>query len=90
MQPGQKRRVFQGFAVAEQLGVGGLEVLVPALVLPAEMVAHPNVGPTTLQTPLSGFWWFTAADLEKKAVYHAQRMGVMSATIGRLKCAMSQ
>ena len=41
----QQRRVFQVLAVQEQLLVGGGQVLVLALVLPAEVAAHPDVGP---------------------------------------------
>ena len=41
----QQRRVLQVFAVEQQLGVGRLQVLVLALVLPAEVAAHPDVGP---------------------------------------------
>ena len=43
-----QRRVLQGLAVELKLLVGRLEVLVLALVLPAEMVPHPNVGPAFL------------------------------------------
>ena len=43
-----QRRVLQGLAVQLQLLVGRLEVLVLPLVLPGEMVPHPNVGPALL------------------------------------------
>ena len=41
----QQRRVIQVLAVEQQLGVGVLQVLVLALVFPAEVAAHPHVGP---------------------------------------------
>ena len=41
----EQRRVFEVFAVLQQLLVGGDEVFVLALVFPAEVVAHPDVGP---------------------------------------------
>jgi hypothetical protein len=41
----QERRVFEVFAVAEKLLVGVGEVSMFALVLPAEVAAHPDVGP---------------------------------------------
>ncbi len=41
----QQRRVFKIFAVVEKLLVGFLEVFVFAFVLPAEVAAHPDVGP---------------------------------------------
>ena len=44
----QQRRVFQGLAVQLQLLVGGLEVLVLALVFPTEMIPHPDIGPALL------------------------------------------
>jgi hypothetical protein len=37
--------VFQVFAVAQQLLIGGGQVFVLALVFPGEMLAHPDVGP---------------------------------------------
>jgi hypothetical protein len=42
----QQRLVFEVFAVEQKLTVGGREVFVLALVFPAEVAAHPNVGPT--------------------------------------------
>jgi len=41
----QERRVAQVLPVQEELLVGGGQVLAPALVLPAEVVAFPDVGP---------------------------------------------
>ena len=41
----KQRRVFEVFAVLEQLLVGGVEVFVLAFVFPAEVAAHPDVGP---------------------------------------------
>ncbi len=41
----QQRRVFEVFAVLEELLVGGGEVFVLAFVFPAEVAAHPDVGP---------------------------------------------
>ena len=41
----QERRVLQDFAVLEELLVGGVEVLVLALVLPGEEALLPDVGP---------------------------------------------
>jgi hypothetical protein len=41
----QQRRVFEVFAVLEELFVGGGEVFVFAFVFPAEVAAHPDVGP---------------------------------------------
>ncbi|MGA2620267.1 MAG: hypothetical protein ABSF26_21830, partial [Thermoguttaceae bacterium] len=42
----QERRILQGLAIQKKLAVGLVQVLVPALVLPSEEVALPNVGPT--------------------------------------------
>ncbi len=42
----QQRRVFEVFAVLEELAVGGGEVFVFAFVFPAEVAAEPDVGPT--------------------------------------------
>lgn len=41
----EEGRVFEILAVPEQLGVGFFEVFALAFVLPAEMAAHPDVGP---------------------------------------------
>ncbi len=41
----EERRVFEVLAVLEELAVGGGEVFVLAFVFPAEVAAHPNVGP---------------------------------------------
>lgn len=41
----QQRRVAEVFAVLQQLLVGGDEVFVLPLVLPGEVVLHPDVGP---------------------------------------------
>jgi hypothetical protein len=44
----QERRVLQGLAVPLELLIGGLEVAVLALVLPAELLLQPDVGPALL------------------------------------------
>ena len=53
----QEGRVFQGLAILEQLLVGGGEVLVLALILPAEVAALPDVRPPSpppvFSTPFS-------------------------------------
>ncbi len=41
----EERRVFEVLAVLEELAVGGGEVFVFAFVFPAEVAAHPDVGP---------------------------------------------
>ena len=48
----EERRVAQVLAVAEQLDVGGLQVLALALVLPAEEVLLPDVGEAVSPTRL--------------------------------------
>lgn len=49
----QQRRVFEGFAVEQQLVVGGYQVLVLAFVLPAEVAALPDVGPAVAAAGLA-------------------------------------
>ena len=44
----EQRRVLQGLAVALELLVGGPQVAVLALVLPAELALEPDVGPALL------------------------------------------
>ena len=41
----QQGRIFQVFAIEQELRIGGLKILMLALVLPAEVAAHPDVGP---------------------------------------------
>ena len=50
----QQRRVAQRLAVSVELRVGGGEVLALALVLPGEMVAHPDVGEALATLGLAG------------------------------------
>ena len=50
----QQRRVTQSLAVAVELRVGGGEVLALALVLPGEVVAHPDVGEALAALGLAG------------------------------------
>src|SRR5450759_3279264 len=50
----EKRRVAQSLAVAVELRVGRGEVLALALVLPGEVVAHPDVGPAVATFGLAG------------------------------------
>ena len=42
----QQRRVFEVFAIEQKLPVGSGQVFVLAFVFPAEVAAHPHVGPT--------------------------------------------
>jgi hypothetical protein len=50
----QQRRVFERLAVLQELVVGGGEVLVFALVFPAEAAALPHVGPAFAAAVLRG------------------------------------
>ena len=50
----QQRRVLQRDRVVQQLGVGGVEVLVLALVLPGEGALAPDVGPALAAAGLGG------------------------------------
>ena len=50
----EQRRVLEGLGVLEELGVGGVEVLVLALVFPAEEALLPDVGPAVGAVGLGG------------------------------------
>ena len=48
----EQRRVLERLAIGQELAVGGVEVLVLPLVLPAEAALLPDVGPAVLATDL--------------------------------------
>jgi hypothetical protein len=50
----QQRRVAKSLAVSIELRVGGRQVFALALVLPGEVVAHPNVGEPVATLGLAG------------------------------------
>ena len=50
----EQRRIQQGFAVLLELPVGLVEILVPALVFPAETAFFPDIGKTFLGASVPG------------------------------------
>ena len=85
----EEGRVLQGLAVAQELGVGLVQVGVALFVLPAEEAPLPHVGPArpppSLATPFSkvkaspvlsistGVGWPTRAHRSRKCSWHAER-----------------
>ena len=51
---GEQRRIRKGVAVPQELVIGGVEVLVPAFVFPAEMIALPDIGEAIAAAVLGG------------------------------------
>ena len=51
---GEQGRIGEGVAVPQELVIGGVEILVPALVLPAEMIAFPYIGKAVAAAVLGG------------------------------------
>lgn len=72
----EERQILQGLAVKVQLLVGGGEVFVLALVFPAEVLAHPDVGPALAAIG------FTDAAFERVP-------GATSTIIGASNCKMT-